>query len=245
MAYAPYRDRLRDIAPSWLRSGIAGKILFAFGLMLDVLIELTTASITYRFPGVYGPDSLPYIGRDRRIRRGRSEPNANYAARLTTWLDLHATRGGPYALLEQLHAYYAFSGRFPISLVYETGRCFTLDPDTGAITYTDLASWTSDNPAKWARWTLYYEWPEPVEDDGLWGDAGTWGEDDFLWGVNLSIDDAADIRLIPQEWNAGHPLGRIYLMHGEADVWGFPPGLWGEDVEVWGGTGRAVALAVN
>jgi hypothetical protein len=208
-ALRTYRDTIREISPWWLRGRVLGSVLYAIAAQLDVLQDATIAGVKLRFPGAYSYESLPLLGRDRRIRRGRFEADETYASRLLPWLDDHQRRGGPYALLAQLHAHYA-PHNFGIELRYVTGRNFVMALD-GTVTRGDVTWTPPGNPAQWARWWLIYQWPDPVDDDGLWGDPGIWG-DGGVWGSNLSPAEVRDIRLVPREWNAAHAIGRITLV---------------------------------
>jgi hypothetical protein len=206
-----FRDTIRSISPPWLQTGNAEKIMYSFGVHMDLLGDAIAASVKLRFPGLYSVDSLPYLGRERRIRRGRYDSDSSYANRLQRWLDDHRRRGGPYAMLEQIHAHFA-PNNFPVELVYASGRRFSMDVD-GNIVMDDIV-WTPPGPVdtlKWARWWLFYHWPTPVYGDGLWGDPGTWG-DGGVWGSSLSPADVQDLRLVPREWNAAHAIGRIVLI---------------------------------
>lgn len=234
-----FRDSIREKTPSWLRRGVAEKVLYAIGIQFDGLAEALVSSIKMRFPGLYSAESLPLHGRERRIRRGRTESNEVYATRLRRWLDDHRTRGGPYALLAQVHAHFA-PGNFPVDLVYYSGRRFQLDV-AGDVTYDDI-DWTFDaDSARWPRWWLFYHWPTLIPDDGVWGDPGTWG-DGGMWGSSLTGQEVTDLRLVPREWNAAHARGWIVLLT-EGELWGYPEGTWG-DPGVWGGAGPVV-LAVG
>src|SRR5690606_17408066 len=131
-----------------------------------------------RFPGFAGYTSLPELGRDRRIRRGLIESDATYAARLLRWLDDHPNRGGPYAMLRQLHAFFA-PNNFRIELINTSGRRYTMAID-GTITRDDV-TWTPGPPCdlaggEWARWWLFFFVPDPPIGEGLWGDPGIWGD---------------------------------------------------------------------
>jgi hypothetical protein len=122
---------------------------------------------------------------------------------------------------------------FPIELVYFSGRRYSLAVD-GTITRDDITWTPDDKPENWARWWLFYHWPEPVNDGGLWGDGSTWG-DGGPWGsAALTVDDARDLQLVPTEWNAAHATGRVVLLHEGAELWGYPVGTWG-DAGTWGG----------
>ena len=210
-ALRTWRDALREISPVWLRSQIGSSILYAAAAILDGLDDAVTTGVKARYPGLVMFESLKHIGAERRIRRGRYEGDEQYADRLIRWLDDHRRRGGPYAMLEQLHAHYR-PNNFPVELRYASGRNYVMEPVDGSIVRGDV-TWTppDDPPERWARWWLFYQWPEPIDDDGVWGDPGTWG-DGGVWGSNLTPAEVRDIRLVPREWNAQHAMGRIVLI---------------------------------
>lgn len=209
-ALRTYRDAIREISPWWLRGPIGGSVLYAIGSVVDGIADGLRAGVKMRFPSYYSNESLPLLGRERRIRRGRFELEVTYATRLIPWLDHHRTRGGPYALLAQVHAFYA-PNNFPIELRYASGRRFVMDPADGSVERDDVV-WTPPGGLlpKWARWWLTYTWPEAIEDDGIWSDPGTW-DDGGVWDTSLSAADVRDIRVVPREWNAAHAIGRITL----------------------------------
>lgn len=195
-AITNYRDATKKRSVTWLRIGRAEKLLYAIALQIDTLADMLVAGIKLRFPGLYTYESLPYIGRDRRITRGRSESSANYAERLRRWLDDHRHRGNGIALLTQLFIHYA-PNNFPIDLVYKNGRRYRLATD-GTITRDKV---TAVPTARWARWTLYYftdQFPSP-----------------------LSAADRADLLVIPKQWIAGHAIGRIVLMRTGTELYDY------------------------
>jgi hypothetical protein len=232
-----FRDAIRIKSPPWLQRGLAEKILYAIAIHLDGFADALTAAVKMRFPGRYSMESLPLIGRDRRIRRGRNETDAVYASRLLRWLDDHATRGGPYAMLAQLHAHFA-PDNFEIHLVYRSGRRFQMDAD-GVIEMDDLFS---INVPDWAKWTLYY-FTSFGATIPKWGDPGrTWG-DGQVWGSTLTPPQVTDLRLVPREWNAAHPIGTIVLLGDSGQLWGYPQNVWGAPGLKWGG--KAIRLKVG
>lgn len=242
-----FRDRVRDSVPPWLRHGVAEKVLYSIAIHLDGLADALTAGVKMRFPGLYSGESLPVIGRERRIRRGRVEVDAVYASRLTRWLDDHRRRGGPYALLAQLHASFA-PENFPIDLVYypstvlgtpARARRFQMDVDGNVV--RDDVYWLPDNDAvHWARWWLLYFWPDARAADGIWDDPGEWDPDPDeiqplgVWDSDLTPQEVADLRLVPRDWNAQHPFGYIVLLVPGAELWDYPPGEW-DDPGDWNG----------
>lgn len=228
-----FRDTIRKVVPPWLRTGVAGKLLYAIGSQWDALTDMAVATNTIGFPGVYSDESLPMLGRERRIRRGRIESAAGYAVRLKRWLTDHRTRGGPYAMLAQLFAYYT-GNHFPIRLVYRSGRAFHMDVD-GSVVMLDQP-WSPDSqPEKWARWWLFYEWPTPVAPAHILGEPGLIVGPTWTLGSGLTPTEVYDLRIVPKEWNAAHAIGNITLVNG-GWVLGFPPHILGEAGLVLGGS---------
>lgn len=238
MALQTFRDTIRRISPWWLTGTLGGRLLYAIGLMLDVLGDMLNAAVRARFPNVADPSALVALGRERRIQRGRAELATTYAGRLITWLDSHRTRGGPYSLLAQLFAFWRVPVAFAITLVYASGRYFAMSFG-GIVTRGDAVITVGDAIADWARWELIFFWPYAITLDGTWGSGGTW-DDGGIWDIDPSSLDAAaadDVRLVPREWNAAHCKGAIVLLAPGAELWDTPPGLW-SDAGVWGdGTG--------
>jgi hypothetical protein len=202
-----FRDAIWRVSPTWLTTGTAQRILYAIAIQLDAAGDAITAGVKLRFPGVYTYESLPLLGRERRIRRGRIEVDPTYATRLVRWLEDHKTRGGPYALLRQLYYHYA-PDSFPIVLIYPSGGQFTIDA-AGVITYVEAYTGTSE---QWAKWSLLY----------------------FTDTLPVTTPaDLADLAVVPREWIAAHCLGEIIVMPTGAELWNYPPtepwngpGLW-------------------
>jgi len=236
-----FRDSLRKRVPWWLQFGWAERLLFAIGVHLDRLGDAAAAAVKFRFPGLYSDESMPLIGRERRIRRGRNEPASSYALRLRGWLDEtgHPTRGGPYAMLAQLHAYYA-PNNFPIRLVYRSGRAFDMDVD-GNVTKLDVAWSPDDEPEKWARWWLIYEWPEALPPKRKYGDGIKYGEG-AVYGSGLTSTETYDIRVLPREWNTAHAIGKVILLSPGATIYGYPPRTYGDGLVYGGGSTAKIGV---
>jgi hypothetical protein len=210
--------------------------MYAMAVHADALGDSIAAAVKSRFPNYYSAESLPYIGRDRKISRGRAEADAVYASRLNRWLDDHQTRGGPYAMLAQVYAHFA-TAPFAVDLVYFSGRRFQMDV-AGAVSTRDDYSWTPDtDTARWARWWLFYYWPTEILSDGIWDDAGTWS-DGGVWDSDLTAANVSDLRLVPREWNAGHAMGIVVLLSGDLELWDYPAGTW-DDSGLWTDRGPA------
>lgn len=201
-----FRDTLWLLCPPWLQHGYAQAVLYAVSVQLDAGADALNAGVKIRFPGVYTPESLGMIGAERRIRRGLSESDANYAQRLVRWLEDHKRRGGPYAMLDQMYWHYA-PDTFPITISYPSGAVFSMDA-AGEVTWNISATPNFD---AWSQIVILY------------------------FTDTLDPSDAEDIRTIPREWLAAHVIGELVLMPAGARLWGYPRGahLWGDDIP-WG-----------
>jgi hypothetical protein len=220
MSTITFRDTIRAKSPTWLQIGHAQKLLYAVALQLDAFGDALVAGVKLRFPGLYTNESLPMIGRERRIRRGRIEPNSVYAVRLRRWLQDHQRRGGAYALLAQLYAYYA-PAAFPIDLLYRSGRIFRMEAD-GDIT-RDYYNPHDVKYPQWARWFLLF-YTDTYSDPP-------------------SAQDLIDLALIPREWVAGHIIGEILIMRTDTELWDYPPSrTWNRHVRWDHGTGTRIAV---
>jgi hypothetical protein len=226
-----FRALALQAVPWWLRSGTAARVLHAVGAVNDTLADAMIAAVKSRFPNLYSNESLPYLGNDRKIIRGRFDTDESYAERLRRWLDDHRTRGNGFSMLRQLWLHFR-PNNFPISLVSYNGVRHTLDPVTGNVT-RDVISWLPDAEAsKWARWWLFYDWPGTAAADGVWSDPGTWS-DGGAWDSSLDPAEVIDLRAVPSAWGNAHSMGDLILFTGNGELWDYPPGTWDEPGGVW------------
>lgn len=210
------RDEIRKRSPPWLRIGNNERLLYTLGLHIDTLTDALVAGVKSRFPGLYSDESIPLIGRERRIARGRDETTASYIDRLRMWRIDHRRRGNPYALLSQLHISLGPSA-FPIDLLYANGRRFLMDAD-GNIERSFVPWLPDDQPERWARWWLFYNTDQ--------------------WAVTPPTQSEIDeLRAIPRAWNTAHALGYIVLFPSDAQLWNYPPGHTWNEAGVWNTTG--------
>lgn len=231
-----FRTQLSQSLPWWLRGWLGGRLAYAIGIQLDVLADMVGDAVGLRFPRAAQPDALGAIGQDRKIPRGRAESATTYVVRLRRWLDDHRTRGGPYAMLAQLHAFWA-AASMTIVLAYALGTTFSM-ATSGVITVGSVSG-----GGAWARWWLWFSWPVAVLADGLWGSGGSW-DDGGVWDSNLSPNDVADIRCVPTAWNAAHCNGQVVVMSPGAELWDYPAGLW-SDAGTWGDGGNVALVTIT
>lgn len=141
--------RIRRVSPPWLRRLNAARVMEGIADVLDEQVDRLVQGIKLRFPGAPprdpDPGALALTGRERRIRRGPGESAATYARRVRIWLDSHRTRGGPYALLEQLYAFFLDWLNVRMDVVYWSGTRRWIDED-GVIT-RDSITWSASGPA--------------------------------------------------------------------------------------------------
>lgn len=197
---------LRNVPP-WLRRTNGARLLQGIADELDATMDRTADAVQLRFPRASQTDALAVIGRERRIRRGVLESAATYASRLLTWWDAHRGRGGPYALLEQLRAFWAGSYVTAIELIDYNGSRFSLDFASGEIT-RDAIGWGGDGSGKWARqWLLVYT-------------------DESIDPSAFTASEIENWKSIPREWTAAHvQKTTIYFMDG-VELWGTPGRTW-------------------
>jgi hypothetical protein len=240
---------IKKIAPPWLRRIVGGAVMESLADPIETLVDRTTESVKKRFP-TDDNDALDYIGRERRIIRGPGETSATYAGRLVIWWDSHRLRGGPYALLEQMFAFFRFTLNTQIDLVNnsgtETGTTgthlatrYSVDED-GVIT-RDQLTWNGDGeaPTKWARVFIIFRLETPyLPLSVLVTETGepilTEEGEEILVETSiydLTDEDRALLCTVPHEWSAAH-IERIYirLLYGVGDLWGYPEdGTWDEN----------------
>jgi len=239
-----------EFAPPWLRRVVGGAIMESLGVPVETEVDRTTEGVELRFPtgndgATIHSDALGYLGRERRILRGPGESATTFANRLRAWWDSHLTRGGPYALLGQLHAFFLESNNVPIQYIANSGTEVTIAAD-GTTTRGSVAGWLGDGeiPPKWARFWIVFYFDGGTLEVGLTAEDGEpiLTEDGLpvLVGIDLFSLGPAEIDLlcsVPREWSAAH-IDRIYLVLIPLDgyAWGLPPGIaWGDVGKTWGG----------
>lgn len=213
MADSPtFRTIRQYLAPRWLTEGAGGLVGYALDLVKDAYVERVRLGHMARFPengpnGETAPaDALAAHGRDRRLVRGRTETDAQYAQRLTKWLDDRRTVGSPFALCQKIAEYVGGAGA-TVKTVDNSGNWFVRAANGTKTTYLQAGNWNWDgNAAQWARFWII------VHPNGVWTDTRTWG-DGTTWGssyqtdtigTTATYDDVEAMRNIANDWK---PLG--------------------------------------
>lgn len=259
MATVLFKTGLINVAPPWLRKLLGKKLLEAIGEQIDVLDDYAVQGVKLRFPvDAPDPSALGMLGRERRIRRGPGEAAITYARRLRRWLDDHKGRGGPYALLNQLDAFFESWLNVRMDVVYASGTRRWIDAAVPGVITRDSITWNADGSGKWARFWVFYYVPTsiPGVGDTIITQAGdtiitqagdTLITDGTISPSELSEDEREIFRCIPREWSAGH-IDRVtaVLLWGDARLVGYPPGrLVGEPGMVVGPAQQPVILPIE
>jgi len=236
--------------PPWLKRTRGLRLLEAIGEQIDDVVDRTAEGVRLRFPyDAPDPGALALTGRERRIRRGPGESAATYARRLRGWWDAHRTRGGPYALLGQLYAFFLDWLDVRMDVVYHSGTRRWIDT-AGAIT-RDAITWEADGTDSWARFWVFFHVPAliPGTGDTLITDAGevliTEAGESLVTDADISPSDLSlaeqDIfTAIPREWSAAHvDKISVVLLWGERRLWAYPQPVptwtaWGASGALWG-----------
>lgn len=243
-----FEAQIARISPPWLSRKTGRAIMRALAQPIDVQRVRVADGVRARMPGIGPDDALSYIGADRVIARGPAESASTYASRLVRWWTDHATRGGPYAMLAQLFAFWRASLNVPIDVVFNNGGRYQMDTSGNVV--RDVLTWTGrnfDGSTHWARiWIFFYvttlseplvdEFGAPIVDEH--GDPITV---DLVIGDTLPDDTAESFRVVPRTWNAAHiEQTTVVLLHGVGRLWDYPvppegPASW-DDWAAEGGT---------
>jgi hypothetical protein len=223
-----FRRIFESLAPGWLTSGDGGKVLYSVGVMLDATLERMRQALHARFPEyTETEESLPYLGRDRLVLRGRNEGAAAYARRLVEWRYPlgHRVRGNAYGMLRQVRAYLDESVKqFTVD---RRGNYYVIDAD-GTETHefdTGLYAGGDDLPVTdWARFWLGVEavntWTAPttfIGDPELWGGAIA-DDSEYVIGVEgMTQADVYSLRVIARDWKmAGSKAEYVFIVFDPA-----------------------------
>jgi len=256
MASTLYESVMTRVGPPWLRRVVGVKLLGSIGEVVDTHVDRIASGVRRRFPGFDSDDSLAQIGRERRIRRGHLESGATYARRLRGWWDAHRARGGPYALLAQLYAFFLDVYDPRIDVVYQSGTRRWIDAGGGGVVTRDAVTWTGDGSGRWAQTFFVFICLADGIENFLVDEAGRFLVDEagrflvapLMSGGTVDDEDAEVFRCIPREWSAAHiAYVTIILLYGVARCWNYPQPVptwtdWGAST-TWGGPQPVTLIA--
>jgi hypothetical protein len=205
------RDSIASTLVPFLAGRIAYRLQWSIALALDADWALLREGIKARMPGVGTPQALGYIGADRLIDRGPSEPAANYATRLSGAFDTWRGAGNPHKLLEQLRAYF-LPDPHAIRVVSNASVWHEIDPTTEEITRTKASNWIWDAFTATPRW--WRGWVVIDSSAGPWtqwfiGDPDVFLGDGHTLGSTATVSQVLDVKRIVRRWKPQH----VHAMH--------------------------------
>lgn len=246
MARLYFSSALLRASPPWLQRLVGARVMQGLVDEIDALTDRLVEGVKLRFPGVVSDETLALLGRERRIRRGPSEDSTTYARRLRTWWDAHRGRGGPYALLAQLRAFFVDWLSMQMDVVYHSGTRRWMDA-AGAIT-RDAVTWGADGTALWAQVWVFLHVPSTIPRSSAErvtagggvervtaGGGATRIVIDSIAPDDLTAEDEATFEIIAREWSAAHVLRtHVVLLWNDRRLWNYPQPVptWAE----WGAT---------
>lgn len=249
-----FRSLRRFIAPTWLTDGEGGLVGYSLDLLRDAAVRRLELGLLARFPqnGPNGetapPDALVALGRDRLIYRGIFETDAEYALRLVNFRDEHETRGNPFTLMRQLHAYTGTAHGVSFRTVDVRGNFYSRSASgvETATLKTELWDWDGDtsttgDTSRWSRfWVIVYPGTLWSDSSLAWGDSSTWGDPAHVWGFSdMTPEQATTLRAIVDGWKPdGTRCVNIIVAFDPASfdpAAPEPDGLWGKSYKYVGG----------
>jgi hypothetical protein len=205
--------------PPWLQRTVGARVVQGMADPIDALVTSSVEAVKARLP-VDAPDAaaLGMIGAERRMRRGPGESAQTYARRIRTWWDAHRTRGGPYALLGQLDAYFQDWCNVRMDVVANSGLRRWVDAAATlgeSVITRDSVTWDGDGSGRWARiWVFLHLSAAPTAADEVFA-------------------------AIPREWSAAHiDQTHVVLLWDARRLWNYPQPVptwaaWGA-TSTWG-----------
>lgn len=230
--------------PRWMNGTRIGAVLQVVARCGDALGDYVTAAVKFWFPGYYADDTLPTLGRERRIYRGPEEPSASFSGRLSIFRQTHQRAGAWSVGLEQLRAYwtgstYEAAPWFPLlEAVSNAAKMCTLAAD-GTFSVAALSDlgrswqWDSDSPpggpmtAHPTRYWILLHMPDGIAADATgmqWGKGPKLGDgqklgDGTLLGCSSNRAQIDSLKQIVAAWNPPHAQCEHLVVIYDEDAW--------------------------
>jgi hypothetical protein len=226
MIDATFRKLFRFATPGFLQNPDfdGERVMYSLGKLCDAWTEKHLRGLEARFPSRASSSANALTAGDRGILRGRSESEADFAARLIAWRSprTHRVRGNAYEALEQIFSYWG--GVEFVDTIDSHGLRHRKD-SAGVLSRDSLAQWVDDpfpGFTSWdaqdadVHWSRYWIGLTPKTEDAvagqpdlgdpdLWG--GALGTPGYTLGqVGVTPDDVSAMRSLFQElgWGPGH-----------------------------------------
>lgn len=222
MSLTSFRDKIKEMSPTWLADGRNERLMYTLALGLDLLAEKAVQAVHMWNPKRCDVSALPTIGNDRLTVRGATELESRYRQRLSTAIEDWSHAGTDWEVLRQmLHtllelrpaartvaARYTKSG-FPWAIADSKWNAYAAGDDADAKqplrTLVEPGNWDWDSVIRgvgswcWSRIWVVVEsigpnaWCTPTT--RTWGDGTKWGSG-LGWGV-----DGASPAVFDSLWN--------------------------------------------
>lgn len=212
-----FRDMSDAISATWLNGPVGQRFRYSMAVIYDALADAAGYAVILRFPLKTSTDGLPLIGGDRQILRGPTELDASYANRLVQWLDLWRAAGNSMSVL--LAVLSLFLPTMPrVRTVDNTSNWYSYDYNfnpfpivqplpTPPVYIVGGGNWNWDgNTVPWWRcWVIIYATNLGWTTGPKWGDGGSWGGPNRLWGIGgTTASFLAQLRQIIKQWKPAH-----------------------------------------
>ena len=213
MTLPSYLRMFEAIMPPWLMRTEGLRLIGGLADVIDDHRDRIVAGVKLRFPGLYTLEGVDRIGRERRLRRGPAEDAEVFAGRLRRWWEDHRTRGGAYALLEQMLAYLDGTLDPPYDVVSYLGVRHVAAVG-GAIT-RDTITWGTDETGLWARVWVFLRTLSAI-----------------VPSETLEVYAA-----IVRDWLPAHVVGTLVVLHPDTRLWDYPQPVpdWADEWDWSGG----------
>ncbi len=215
--YFHFREFVKAVSPPWLSGYNGYRVMYDLGLQVDALAEYLRIGAQQGFPSYCEPEALAYIGQDRGIRRGVSETDASYRARLKAAPVTWKRAGSPVVLLPQIASYFSPTDtlvRYVASGYDDQGNSCTdwWSYQTGALTYhrATPANWDWDTLiGDFRYWIIVYAGVLPL---WYWDQINMyWDKPGLLWGYQNGQIIYDLLSIISAFSCAGSHLGGLIL----------------------------------
>jgi hypothetical protein len=197
------RDSQYNVSPPFLQGFVSSRYMYAFGAVLDAMVEAAWQGVRARFPGLGTPTALKYVGADRNLDRYASETDDQYAARLRAAFDTWRTAGSAASILNQLAGYFGNPpSPFFIRIVTNSGVWYTWQDGAVVRHVSSPNNWNWDGySTRWWRFWVIVDCSttHPFRDEGTWGDGAVWG-DGGTWGSTAQASDVSALQSILRKW---------------------------------------------
>lgn len=233
------------------------KRMWVIASQIDLILEACFQGLYARMPGLGTETALPFIGRDRMLRRGPTETTEGYALRLTKWLDYWRTAGNALATLLALRYY--LPTPVLVRMYLRSGFCWTLELD-GSLSWVRDTAWDWDSISNPERATGHQTdvWiiinppnygvcgPWGAADGDVWGGPSTTGPGVGCFGLDIPADTLNVLRDILIQIKGAHCYVRCVVFSDDVNKFdpendlSQPDGYWGR----WGrddGSGNLIA----